>query len=61
VGRIFFPQTVQSKLKYATDEEIKTAMNGNLCRCGTYDRIQKGIKNAAMALQSGTLPVKNDK
>ena len=44
-----------------TDVEIKTAMNGNLCRCGTYDRIQKGIKNAAMALQSGTLPVKNDK
>jgi aerobic-type carbon monoxide dehydrogenase small subunit (CoxS/CutS family) len=44
-----------------TDEEIKTAMNGNLCRCGTYDRIQKGIKNAAMALQSGTSPVRNDK
>lgn len=44
-----------------TDEEIKTAMNGNLCRCGTYDRIQKGIKNAAMALQSGISPVKNDK
>jgi isoquinoline 1-oxidoreductase alpha subunit len=44
-----------------TDEEIKTAMNGNLCRCGTYDRIQKGIKNAAVALKTGTSPVRNDK
>ncbi len=27
-----------------TDEEIETAMNGNICRCGTYDRIKKAIK-----------------
>ncbi|SDJ99662.1 isoquinoline 1-oxidoreductase, alpha subunit [Catalinimonas alkaloidigena] len=30
-----------------TDEEIESAMNGNLCRCGTYTRIKKAIKTAA--------------
>ena len=30
-----------------TDEQIETAMNGNICRCGTYTRIKKAIKNAA--------------
>ncbi|MFH5886512.1 (2Fe-2S)-binding protein, partial [Halalkalibaculum sp. DA3122] len=30
-----------------SDEEIKSAMNGNLCRCGTYLRIRKAIKTAA--------------
>jgi isoquinoline 1-oxidoreductase alpha subunit len=26
---------------------IDAAMSGNLCRCGTYDRIKKGIFKAA--------------
>jgi aerobic-type carbon monoxide dehydrogenase small subunit (CoxS/CutS family) len=30
-----------------TDTEIETAMNGNICRCGTYTRIKKAIKTAA--------------
>ena len=30
-----------------TDEEIITAMSGNLCRCGTYPRIKEAIKKAA--------------
>tara|TARA_R110002167_G_scaffold51470_11_gene148931 strand:+ start:3094 stop:3567 length:474 start_codon:yes stop_codon:yes gene_type:complete len=30
-----------------TREEIKTYMNGNLCRCGTYLRIVKAIEMAA--------------
>ena len=30
-----------------TDKEIEMAMNGNLCRCGTYVRIKKAIKLAA--------------
>jgi len=30
-----------------SDEEILDAMNGNLCRCGTYPRIRKAIKQAA--------------
>lgn len=29
------------------DEEIETAMNGNICRCATYLRIKAAIKTAA--------------
>ncbi len=30
-----------------SDEDIDTALNGNLCRCGTYHRIRKAIHRAA--------------
>lgn len=30
-----------------TDEDIDRAMDGNLCRCATYQRIRAGIKRAA--------------
>jgi isoquinoline 1-oxidoreductase alpha subunit len=30
-----------------SDEEIGAAMNGNICRCGTYVRIKEAIKTAA--------------
>ena len=30
-----------------TDLEIDDAMSGNLCRCGTYQRIRKAIHRAA--------------
>ena len=32
-----------------SDDEIETAMNGNICRCGTYIRIKAAIKTAAVA------------
>jgi len=32
---------------HPSDEEIETAMNGNICRCGTYTRIKAAIKTAA--------------
>ena len=30
-----------------TDQDIDTAMQGNICRCGTYPRIRKAVKTAA--------------
>ena len=30
-----------------SDSEIEAAMNGNLCRCGTYTRIKKAVKTAS--------------
>lgn len=36
-----------------TDEEIVAHMNGHLCRCGTYPRILKAIRQAATAMQGG--------
>ena len=33
-----------------TDDDINTAMSGNICRCATYVRIRAAIKEAARAL-----------
>jgi isoquinoline 1-oxidoreductase alpha subunit len=33
--------------KKPTDPEIDEAMSGNICRCGTYQRIREAIKAAA--------------
>jgi isoquinoline 1-oxidoreductase alpha subunit len=30
-----------------SDDEIRAAMAGNLCRCGTYERIRRAIRRAA--------------
>ena len=30
-----------------TDEQLESAMNGNICRCGTYLRIKRAVKLAA--------------
>ena len=35
-----------------SDEDIDAAMSGNICRCGTYGRIRRGIKRAATTLAS---------
>jgi isoquinoline 1-oxidoreductase alpha subunit len=36
-----------------SDEQIAAAMQGNLCRCGTYLRIREAIKRAAAQASSG--------
>ena len=37
-----------------TDDDIDAAMSGNICRCGTYPRIRRGIKRAATTLASSS-------
>ncbi len=37
-----------------TDDEIIQHMNGNLCRCMTYSRIRKAVRDAADSLQAKT-------
>jgi isoquinoline 1-oxidoreductase alpha subunit len=39
-----------------TDTDIDAAMQGNICRCGTYPRIRKAIHSAASALASNPKP-----
>jgi len=36
-----------------TDADIDTAMNGNICRCGTYPRIRAAVKRAAELKRGG--------
>jgi len=40
-----------------SDEDIETAMQGNICRCGTYPRIRTAIKQAAKMSASATIVV----
>jgi aerobic-type carbon monoxide dehydrogenase small subunit (CoxS/CutS family) len=34
-----------------TDAQVTAAMNGNICRCGTYDRIRRAIGDASRILE----------
>jgi hypothetical protein len=40
-----------SSNKNPSEDEIRTAMNGHLCRCGTYPRILTAIQQAAAAMR----------
>lgn len=46
-GQIMSAASLLEKNPNPTDEQINTAMNGNICRCGTYVRIKAAIKTAA--------------
>ena len=46
-GQIMTASALLSKNKRPNDKDIETAMQGNICRCGTYPRIMKAIKRAA--------------
>jgi isoquinoline 1-oxidoreductase subunit alpha len=50
-GQIMSAVALLSKKANPTDADIDDAMSGNICRCGTYQRIRKAIHRAA-ALQS---------
>jgi aerobic-type carbon monoxide dehydrogenase small subunit (CoxS/CutS family) len=46
-GQIMSAAALLKKTPHPTDDQITQAMNGNLCRCGTYERIRKAIHRAA--------------
>jgi len=46
-GQIMTAAELLQRKPHPTDAEIREAMAGNLCRCGTYLRIQRAIQRAA--------------
>ena len=46
-GQIMQAAALLSSKKRPSDQEIDDAMSGNICRCGTYQRIRAAIKMAA--------------
>jgi isoquinoline 1-oxidoreductase subunit alpha len=46
-GQIMSAAALLAKTPKPSDNDINTAMNGNLCRCGTYLRIRQAIHRAA--------------
>ena len=47
VGQIMLAAAFLKNNKKPSDKQIDEAMSGNICRCGTYQRIRAAIKSAA--------------
>jgi len=54
-GQIMSASALLARIPQPTDKDIDEAMNGNLCRCGTYLRIRVAIHKAA-SLTSSVAP-----
>ena len=52
-GMIMSAVGILNKYPNPTDEQIIQFMNGNVCRCGTYNRIFQAIKQAAKSTSGG--------
>ncbi len=52
-GQIMSAVSLLKSTPSPSDDEIRTAMNANICRCGTYPRIHKAIRQAADTLVKG--------
>jgi isoquinoline 1-oxidoreductase subunit alpha len=49
-GQVMTAAALLAKTPKPTDAEITSAMQGNLCRCGTYGRIHAAVRDAATTL-----------
>jgi aerobic-type carbon monoxide dehydrogenase small subunit (CoxS/CutS family) len=49
-GQIIKGAELLFKTPQPTEAQIRTAMNGHLCRCGTYPRIMSSIQRASKAI-----------
>jgi len=50
-GQMMTAAALLSKTPDPSDSEIADAMDGNLCRCGTYTRIHSAVKTAAQMMK----------
>ena len=50
-GMILSAVALVASNKNPTNDEIARAMNGNICRCGTYPRIVAAVRQAAQTTQ----------
>jgi aerobic-type carbon monoxide dehydrogenase small subunit (CoxS/CutS family) len=52
-GMIVKASELLSKTPQPTEDQIRSAMNGHLCRCGTYPRVIKAIQRASLEMKGG--------
>jgi isoquinoline 1-oxidoreductase subunit alpha len=50
-GQVMAATALLGKNPAPTDAQIDAAMSGNICRCGTYQRIREAIRSAAATLK----------
>ncbi len=53
-GQVMSAAALLARTPAPTDKEIDAAMSGNICRCGTYQRIRAAIHLAATLAKGGT-------
>ena len=53
-GQLMTAAALLKKNGAPSDGEIDAAMAGNICRCGTYNRIKGAIKSAAATIAQGS-------
>ena len=53
-GQIMSAAALLAKNNNPSDADIDKAMSGNICRCGTYNRIHKAILTASAMMRKGT-------
>ena len=51
-GMIVKASELLSKTPQPSESQIRSAMNGHLCRCGTYPRILKAIQRASLTMKA---------
>jgi isoquinoline 1-oxidoreductase alpha subunit len=52
-GQVMAAIALLGKNPSPTDKQIDEAMDGNICRCGTYQRVREAIKSAGASLKGG--------
>ena len=50
-GQVMAATALLAKNAAPSDADIDAAMSGNICRCGTYQRVREAIKSAAATLK----------
>lgn len=57
-GQIMSACALLNKNSHPSDADIDAAMSGNICRCGTYQRIKEAIKVAAVTVPKQAVTAK---
>lgn len=52
-GQIMAVAALLARIPDPSDDDIDKAMSGNICRCGTYQRIRRAIHRAAATIARG--------
>jgi len=53
-GQVLAAASLLAQKPKPTDAEIDAAMSGNICRCGTYQRIRAAVHRASELMAGGT-------
>lgn len=52
-GMVMGAAALLARTRQPTDAQIRQALDGHLCRCGTYPRIVRAVRNAAATMAGG--------